>query len=98
MQHLQKAATLFLLHVFKFWLQKEHQPLVEAQPGFEKCDRQCPGFAGGKHPNAAQRATRFPQGEFKVNKFEALYCIPAELCDVVAGAVVEKVLFKIRSS
>ena len=53
------------------------------------CNRECPGFANGRHPNHAQRTG--PQWSGRSNRRDNLHRIPDALCDEVARAVVGEV-------
>ena len=56
------------------------------------CDKACPGYENGRHPNIAQRRTKFLDRANRTNRKSDLYRIPDDLCDVIARAVVEGVV------
>ena len=56
------------------------------------CDKACPGYENGRHPNIAQRMTKFIDSVNRSNRLADLYRIPDDLCDVVARAVVDGVV------
>ena len=56
------------------------------------CDRACPGFENGRHPNRAQRTTKFTHRANKSNSKSDLYRIPDALCDEIARTVRDSVL------
>ena len=92
MQHLPRPLMCSYCQYCDWGYRKNTHFWTNLDLALKVCDKACPGFANGRHPNIAQRSTRFTNKPNRNNRKADLYRIPDELCDLIAKTVRESMV------